>query len=298
MKKRFFIILAGFLIVLCCVLFFGKGENLFEEGDFFIKTVTMEDRIYCLTEKGLFLEYNIKTEKFTKLEEDVKDFYAYDFDIFTVLFKDGTVKGLYDTEDFMPEALFLESDALRMKDNSVFYFDTWEKEWKKVESDSKKAVPNQLSAVILDEKDVLCNFSYDTKEKYPIAEKVKDFCLGDADETYYFPDLLYIDEEGRLFAFKVNDIGMNDFAPIDYTADEVFSKIHGAFHGGFIAETAEGKFLFGSINDGTAPFEIPMEASFVSLFNGSFSAIDKNDPRIIHYCADVYSQKMKTIECG
>ena len=154
MKKRFFIILAGFMIVICCVLFFGKGENLFEEGDFFIKTVTMEDRIYCLTEKGLFLEYNIKAEKFTKIEEDVKDFYAYDFDIFTVLFKDGTVKGLYDTEVFLPEALFFESDALRMKDNSVFYFDTWEKEWKKVESDSKKAVPNQLSAMILDEKGV------------------------------------------------------------------------------------------------------------------------------------------------
>ena len=85
----FFILLSLAITILGAVVVINNPQS---GDDYFIKTATMDDRIYCLTNKGLFFEYNLNKEKFILIEKNVEDFYAYDTNRFWLLKEDGTME--------------------------------------------------------------------------------------------------------------------------------------------------------------------------------------------------------------
>lgn len=290
----FFILLSLAITILGAVVVIN---NPYSGDDYFIKTATMDDRIYCLTNKGLFLEYSLIKEKFTLVEENVRDFYAYDQDCYYLLYNDKIFKNFVSgREYYLPEADRFEESSYRTKNGDVFYCNALDREWYKINTDSIKASPNQLSAVVLDEKNILRNFFYDTEENFIISENVIDFYFGDATKTYYFPDLIYVTKEGKSIFLRVNDIGTNDFELSTYSIDEKVSKVCCTSEGYYIVECEDNCFLFGNINQNFEPLKFNVNPGHVSMLGKYFSLIDEDNPRVIYHCTDAFNGKLEEIE--
>lgn len=290
----FFILLSLAITILGAVVVIN---NPYSGDDYFIKTATMDDRIYCLTNKGLFFEYNLNKEKFILIEKNVEDFYAYDTNRFWLLKEDGTMEdSIYDNKYILSNAECVGPFYYQTKNNESFRYDAYNETWDKINEEYRLIFSNQISAIILDNNNVLRIFYYDTQENIIVAENVIDFCYCSGDETYYYPDLIYITEKGCFNAVRIKDMSAKDFAYLNYSIPDKVVNICSVFNGRFVVKTIAGKYFWGNINKNFEPINIPIELTFVSLFDDSCSLISRDNSRMIYYCENIAIGDYKKIE--
>lgn len=294
MKKSILIIALIFLFSGC----FGTTSIepfSFSEGDYYVKAKVIEEQAYCLTNNGIFLEYNFEDKNYTIIDEEVKDFFVYDSGHYLVLYNNGTLKNsATGTEYLFPEAEHLGETFLSLKDGNIFYNDTINNSWVKLEKKADKVITNQIAAIILNN-NKLQLFDYNTNEIIKIDDDVTDFVYYSGDELYYCPDLLYITSGGKLNIVSILDFGNKEFIYKPSAFTEEVSAIYAVSKGNYIIKTANNDYVFGNIENNVEPFVLPIDTSNISMFGTSFIAIDKENPQILYYCSDAINGKVITI---
>lgn len=266
-----------------------------DESDYYVKAKVLEEQIYCLTNNGVFLKYVFDDNKYSIIDQDVKDFFVYDINHYLILYNDGTLKNSVTGMVYLfPDAEYLGETFLYLKSGNILYNAAISDSWVELKTKADKAITNQIAAIILTN-DELQLFDYNTEEVIKIDDNVIDFIYYSGDELYYNPDLLYISSSGELNVVSILDYSNMDFTYKSCAFTEKVSALYAVSKGNYIVKTTNNDYIFGNIENNVEPFVLPIDASSISMFGTAFAAISNENPQILYYCSDAINEKVITI---